>query len=165
MNLWTFQIVLVCSLHLSIWNRNGLNAILQSIPPTCMGYFLQGGCKFGFYEYFKSICCRVFDLSSDTLPGDAGHAFIHRIPTLIACSGAAELIASVCLCPLEVTKIYILSNPEIGRSGMLRRWPLDAYLCCGFFSVGMITTMLNICRENGPLGLFKGNLTDDLLTA
>ena len=40
-----------------------------------------------------------------------------EVPVLIACSGIAELIASFMLCPLEVTKLYMLSNPDAAMRG------------------------------------------------
>ena len=83
-----------------------LSAVLHGVSPTLTGYFLQGGCKFGFYEYFKG---RVLSQRSSLQP--------LAVPVLIAFSGVAELIASFMLCPLEVTKLYMLSNPDAAMRG------------------------------------------------
>jgi len=71
---------------------------------------MQGGCKFGFYEYFKSI---AHDLNSYVTTNIESE----RVSVLLACSGMAELIASFTLCPLEVTKLYMQCNPLVAKKG------------------------------------------------
>jgi peptidoglycan biosynthesis protein MviN/MurJ (putative lipid II flippase) len=83
----------------------GLKSMFLGLGATSAGYFLQGGFKFGFYEYFKA------NIPNLTLLSDE-QKNIFRIPMLVVASGIAETIASFALCPLEVTKIYMQANPE-----------------------------------------------------
>lgn len=130
-----------------------LSAVLHGVAPTLTGYFLQGGCKFGFYEYFKG---RV--LSQRISKGPL------EVSALLACAGVAELIASFMLCPLEVTKIYMLSNPDAARRGDCVMYNVILFFSKLYFfyyiilyiSTGMTHCMRQICIESGALGLFQG---------
>ena len=97
---------------------------------TFAGYFLQGACKFGFYEHFKhNIAAKVAGLGISTEN--------MKLPIWIVSSGAAEVIASVALCPLEATKIFMMVNAEDARKGMLH-------------------SMRLIMKNNGLAGLYNG---------
>ena len=56
---------------------------------------------------------------------------------MIVSSGLAEVFASCALCPMEVTRIYIVSNPTLMKGGMIR-------------------AMNAIIQKEGVAGLFKG---------
>lgn len=90
------------------FRKQGLTALFNGWTATFTGYFLQGAFKFGFYDFFKHFAA-----------GFIGVETVHSIPILIACSGFAELIASFALCPLEGTKIFMITNPEISKKGLL----------------------------------------------
>ena len=55
----------------------------------------------------------------------------------MAASSAAEVVASFALCPLEVTKIYMMMNTDDAKNGLLH-------------------CMANIVHRDGPSGLFTG---------
>lgn len=59
-----------------------------------------------------------------------------RLPILIASSGLAEVIASWALCPMEVTRIYMVMNPHLKE--------------------GMLSAMKEIVKNEGVKGFFKG---------
>lgn len=91
----------------SIFKRGGVKAFFSGFSAIYAGYFMQGLCKFGFYEYFKSGFIRTLDDRNQTLSTHPGL----KLPVYIASSGMAEIIASFALTPLEVTKIDMISNP------------------------------------------------------
>ena len=78
----------------SIIGKSGLGVLLQGLGATSSGYFMQGFCKFGFYDFLKN---GVYNLINDE-----ELARKYKLPILIASSGCAEFIASWALCPLEV---------------------------------------------------------------
>ena len=90
-----------------IVKEGGTRALLKGFSAVYAGYFFQGMCKFGFYEYFKSRICSALDAANYGLAANPGL----KLPAYIASSGLAEIIASFALTPLEVTKIDMMSNP------------------------------------------------------
>lgn len=97
---------------------------------TFCGYFLQGASKFGFYEFFKDRLFRIVDkYGYDTKNLE--------FPIWITASGCAEVLASCVLCPLEATKIYMITNPQIVRQGTISR-------------------ISSIVKTNGVLSLYTG---------
>jgi solute carrier family 25 (mitochondrial phosphate transporter), member 3 len=112
----------------SIVKSGGKGVLLQGLAATFSGYAVQGFCKFGFYE---SIKLKAFEIIQDKDTIDK-----YRLPILLVSSGLAEIIASWALCPMEVTRIFMVMNPQL-KSGML-------------------SAMKLIIQRDGPSGLFKG---------
>ena len=73
---------------------------------------MQGACKFGFYEYFKY---KIFN----ALDEYGYNISTIQLPVWLVASGAAEAVASVALCPLEATKIYMQMNPNEASKGIV----------------------------------------------
>lgn len=80
----------------------GAGALLTGVGPTFAGYFLQGAFKFGGYEFFKQQF--INNLGYET-------ASNYRTGVYLASSAAAEFIADIALCPLEATRIRLVSQP------------------------------------------------------
>ncbi|KAK4120760.1 mitochondrial carrier [Parathielavia appendiculata] len=80
----------------------GAGALLTGVGPTFAGYFLQGAFKFGGYEFFKQQF--INNLGYDT-------ASKYRTGVYLASAAAAEFIADIALCPLEATRIRLVSQP------------------------------------------------------
>ena len=87
----------------------GPGALLTGFGPTAAGYFLQGGFKFGGYELFKKQCINVLGLET---------ASNNRTAVYLASSAAAEFVADIALCPLEATRIRLVSEPTFA-SGLM----------------------------------------------
>lgn len=90
-------------------SNEGAGALLTGFGPTAAGYFLQGALKFGGYEFFKAQW--INQLGSET-------ASNYRTPIYLASSAAAEFFADIALCPLEATRIRLVSEPTFA-SGLL----------------------------------------------
>lgn len=107
--------------------REGAGALLTGFGPTFAGYFLQGAFKFGGYEFFKQQC--INQLGYET-------ASNNRTAVYLASAAAAEFFADIALCPLEATRIRLVSQPT--------------------FASGLIGGMSKIARHEGLGAFYSG---------
>lgn len=106
----------------------GAGALLTGFGPTAAGYFVQGAFKFGGYEFFKKQLIELVGVEN---------APTYRTLIFVGASGLAEFFADIALCPLEATRIRLVSNPQ--------------------FASGLVPGFLRIVREDGVLrGLYAG---------
>jgi len=104
--------------------KEGAGALLTGFGPTAAGYFLQGAFKFGGYELFKqqSINLLGYETASN-----------NRTAVYLASSALAEFFADIALCPLEATRIRLVSEPTYangligGFSKMLKNEGVGAF--------------------------------------
>ncbi|KAI1652029.1 mitochondrial phosphate carrier protein Mir1 [Daldinia loculata] len=82
--------------------NEGAGALLTGVGPTFAGYFLQGAFKFGGYEFFKQQSINVLGLEN---------ASQYRTGVYLVSSAFAEFFADIALCPLEATRIRLVSEP------------------------------------------------------
>ncbi|KAE8444051.1 mitochondrial phosphate carrier protein [Mollisiaceae sp. DMI_Dod_QoI] len=82
--------------------KEGAGALLTGFGPTAAGYFLQGAFKFGGYELFKQQSINILGYES---------ASNNRTAVYLASSALAEFFADIALCPLEATRIRLVSEP------------------------------------------------------
>ena len=82
--------------------NEGAGALLTGAGPTFAGYFLQGAFKFGGYEFFKQQSIGLLGYES---------ASNNRTAVYLASSACAEFFADIALCPLEATRIRLVSEP------------------------------------------------------
>jgi len=93
--------------------EEGVMALSTGLGPTVVGYFVQGWFKFGGVEFFKI-----------NLAGYMGErkAWENRTGIYLLSAACAEFIADIFLCPLEATRIRLVSNPSYA-SGLLTAAP------------------------------------------
>jgi len=89
--------------------NEGAGALLTGVGPTFAGYFLQGAFKFGGYEFFKQQSINLLGYES---------ASSNRTAVYLASAAAAEFFADIALCPLEATRIRLVSEPTFA-SGLV----------------------------------------------
>ncbi|KAL7623612.1 mitochondrial phosphate carrier protein [Parahypoxylon ruwenzoriense] len=82
--------------------NEGAGALLTGFGPTAAGYFLQGAFKFGGYEFFKQQSINLVGLENATN---------YRTGVYLVSSALAEFFADIALCPLEATRIRLVSQP------------------------------------------------------
>lgn len=82
--------------------NEGKGALLTGLGPTAAGYFLQGAFKFGGYELFKQQFINYLGYET---------ASKNRTAIYLASSATAEFFADIALCPLEATRIRLVSEP------------------------------------------------------
>ncbi|KAI8084736.1 mitochondrial carrier domain-containing protein [Halteromyces radiatus] len=108
--------------------NEGAGALLTGFGPTATGYFIQGALKFGGYEFWKKTFIDIVgvDKASD-----------YRMPIYLVASGIAEFFADIALCPLEATRIRLVSQPT--------------------FANGLVSGFTRLLKEEGVLrGFYSG---------
>jgi solute carrier family 25 (mitochondrial phosphate transporter), member 3 len=106
-----------------IVQEEGTSALLKGLGPTIVGYGIEGAAKFGLYENLKPSMLRILHLDNP--------AIAYLIASVIA--GA---VASIVLCPLERTRIRLVSDPD--------------------FATNLFTGIPLLVKESGIRGLFSG---------
>lgn len=107
--------------------REGAGALLTGAGPTFAGYFLQGAFKFGGYEFFKQQSINTIGYEN---------ARNNRIAVYCVSSASAEFFASIALCPLEATRIRLVSQPS--------------------FATGLVSGFTKIARQEGIGAFYSG---------
>jgi solute carrier family 25 phosphate transporter 3 len=105
----------------------GVGALATGLGPTAVGYFIQGWFKFGGVELFKINMAQSMGVEK---------AWKYRIPIYLGAAAMAEFIADIFLCPLEATRIRLVSNPQYA-SGLITAFPkiiADDGVIKGFYS-------------------------------
>lgn len=82
--------------------NEGAGALLTGFGPTFTGYFIQGAFKFGGYEFFKKQSIDLLGIEK---------ARQNRAAVYSVSAASAEFFASIALCPLEATRIRLVSTP------------------------------------------------------
>ena len=84
--------------------EEGVGALATGLGPTVLGYFVQGWFKFGGVEFFK--------INITKTVGER-KAWDNKFPIYLVSAACAEFIADIFLCPLEATRIRLVSlnNP------------------------------------------------------
>jgi len=108
--------------------KEGAGALLTGFGPTAAGYFLQGAFKFGGYEFWKKTF--IDKLGFETAQNN-------RTAIYLCSSAIAEFFADVALCPLEATRIRLVSQPT--------------------FAPGLVSGFTRILKEEGVArGFYSG---------
>ena len=86
-----------------IIQSDGISALAAGLGPTVLGYGLEGAAKFGLYESLKPEFARLLHMDSPA------------VPYLIA-SVIAGAVASLMLCPMEQTRIRLVTDPNFASN-------------------------------------------------
>ncbi|KAG8934318.1 Cu/Pi carrier [Tulasnella sp. 419] len=107
--------------------KEGAGALLTGFGPTAVGYAIQGAFKFGGYEFWKKKAIDYLGVEK---------ARENRQAIYLGASAIAEFFADVALCPLEATRIRLVSQPD--------------------FANGLAGGFARIAREEGLRGFYSG---------
>lgn len=108
-------------------SKEGAGALLTGLGPTVVGYAIQGALKFGGYEFWKKQAIETLGVETATN---------NRQAVYLGASGIAEFFADIALCPLEATRIRLVSQPT--------------------FASGLASGFLRILREEGVGAFYAG---------
>lgn len=108
-------------------SAEGAGALLTGLGPTVLGYSLQGAFKFGGYELFKKNFIEL--VGYDT-------AKQYKNTVYMSSAALAEFFADIALCPLEATRIRLVSQPS--------------------FANGLVGGFSRIAREEGIGSFYNG---------
>ncbi len=89
-----------------IIKNEGATTLTTGLGPTVLGYSMQGAFKFGGYELFKKVFIDNLGIETATRYKDAVY---------IGSSAIAEFFADIALCPLEATRIRLVSQPSFAN--------------------------------------------------
>ena len=108
--------------------EEGMSGLATGLGPTAVGYFIQGWFKFGGVEFFKINLTR--SLGEQT-------AWDNRTGIYLLSAACADFIADIFLCPLEATRIRLVSDPT--------------------FADGLMSSAPKLAREEGVMkGFYSG---------
>lgn len=96
-----------------ICKADGPQVLLAGMGPTVAGYGLEGAMKFGVYECMKPVFLSLFK---------EGDPNAKAIAYLMA-SVVAGAVAALMLCPMESTRIRIVTDKEYKGKGLLTGLP------------------------------------------
>jgi len=82
--------------------EGGAGGLFLGWAPTCIGYSMQGICKFGFYEVFKNLYSNMIGEEN---------TYLYRTTLYLAASASAEFFADIALSPMESVKVRIQTSP------------------------------------------------------
>mmetsp|Transcript_4993 Transcript_4993/g.7334 ORF Transcript_4993/g.7334 Transcript_4993/m.7334 type:complete len:313 (-) Transcript_4993:273-1211(-) len=94
---------------ISILKSDGPQVLLAGLGPTVVGYGIEGAMKFGVYEVTKPIMANL-------IKDNTAVAYI-------AASVLAGAVAAVLLCPMESTRIRVVTDKEYAGKGLLTALP------------------------------------------
>ncbi|CCG84640.1 protein of unknown function [Taphrina deformans PYCC 5710] len=114
----------------TIVSEEGSRALLTGFGATAVGYLVQGGAKFAGYEFWKKT---FVDMTDSPATATANRTLIY-----LSASSAAEFFADVLLCPLEATRIRLVS--ERG------------------YATGLASGFMKMARTEGLSGFYSGFL-------
>ncbi|KAI9668558.1 MAG: mitochondrial phosphate carrier protein [Alyxoria varia] len=107
--------------------KEGFGAVWTGVGPTFAGYFLQGAFKFGGYEFFKQQTIGLVGYEN---------AKNNRTAVYLTSSALAEFFADIALCPLEATRIRLVSQPD--------------------FATGLLSGFSKIAKQEGLGAFYSG---------
>lgn len=81
-----------------IYGAEGVRGVFFGWTPTFVGYCLQGGGKYGFYEVFK------YQYGEKMFPNS------NKTVVFLAASASAEFLADIALCPFEAIKVRMQTS-------------------------------------------------------
>ena len=81
--------------------EQGIKGLGLGWAPTCIGYSMQGLCKFGFYEVFKNVYSGLLGEEK---------TFLYRTSLYLAASASAEFFADIALSPMESVKVRMQTS-------------------------------------------------------
>jgi solute carrier family 25 phosphate transporter 3 len=107
--------------------EEGMAGLATGLGPTVVGYFVQGWFKFGGVEFFKVQFAKNLGEQK---------AWDNQTAIYLASAAMAEFIADIFLCPLEATRIRLVSNPSFasGLGDGAARLMKEEGLIRGFYS-------------------------------
>lgn len=94
-----------------IIKEDGPNALLGGLGPTVVGYGVEGAMKFGVYEVMKPVF--------KALLSGGGKTEGHQAIAYLLASVIAGAVAAMLLCPMESTRIKIVTDPAYAGKGLL----------------------------------------------
>ncbi|GLT82504.1 hypothetical protein SLE2022_008690 [Rubroshorea leprosula] len=92
----------IASCFTILLREQGPSAFWRGWTTKFIGYGVQGGFRFGLYEYFKTLYSNVL-------------VDCNRTPIFFLSSASAEVFANAALCPFESVKVRVQAQPHFAK--------------------------------------------------
>jgi solute carrier family 25 (mitochondrial phosphate transporter), member 3 len=115
---------------MDIARTDGSDALLGGLGPTVVGYGIEGAMKFGVYEITKPMFRALFSHGNDP------RASTNPALAYLCASVVAGAVAAALLCPMESTRIRMVTDPAYANKGLF-------------------TALPQMIREDGPFASFS----------
>eukprot|EP00633_Aureoumbra_lagunensis_P005128 CAMPEP_0197314898 /NCGR_PEP_ID=MMETSP0891-20130614/35741_1 /TAXON_ID=44058 ORGANISM="Aureoumbra lagunensis, Strain CCMP1510" /NCGR_SAMPLE_ID=MMETSP0891 /ASSEMBLY_ACC=CAM_ASM_000534 /LENGTH=257 /DNA_ID=CAMNT_0042803571 /DNA_START=292 /DNA_END=1065 /DNA_ORIENTATION=+ len=119
----------------TILKHYGPSHFMSGFSANAIGYFAQGAIKFGLYETGKQFFSQLLESKNPNIDTSETR---YRVPIWILSSACAEIIACFALCPMEATKIRLVTDKN-------------------FASLNVFLAMRRLIREEGFAALYRGS--------
>lgn len=119
--------------------EQGPSALWRGWAGKFFGYGVQGGCRFGLYEYFKSLYSNIL----------VDH---NRSVIFFVSSASAEVFANIALCPFEAVKVQVQAQPHFAK-GLLDGFP-KLFASEGLFGSVLLKQTFPFCILASAMFLF-----------
>ncbi|KAL9674559.1 hypothetical protein QQ045_030831 [Rhodiola kirilowii] len=86
----------------TLWKEQGPSSLWRGWSGKFFGYGVQGGCKFGLYEYFKKFYSGLL-------------VDYNKSVVFFVSSASAQVFADIALCPFEAVKVRVQTQPYFAR--------------------------------------------------
>lgn len=86
----------------TLWREQGPSSFWRGWSGKFFGYGIQGGFKFGLYEYFKRCYSNMLVDHNKTL-------------IFFLSSSSAQVFADVALCPFEAVKVQVQTQTDFAK--------------------------------------------------
>ncbi|KAH8508056.1 hypothetical protein H0E87_010271 [Populus deltoides] len=126
----------IYSCFTTLLREQGPSAFWRGWAGKFFGYGAQGGCRFGLYEYFKTLYSNVLV--------DCNRSFIFFMS-----SASAEVFANLALCPFEAVKVRVQAQPHFAK-GLADGFP-KVYRTEGF--LGFYRGLVPLWGRNLPFSM------------
>ncbi|KAL9141763.1 hypothetical protein ABFS82_14G125600 [Erythranthe guttata] len=125
----------------TLCREEGARGVWKGWSSKLLGYGVQGGCKFGLYEYFKNIY-------GDLLAADRRSSNKKGLVFFLS-SASAQIFADVALCPFEAVKVRVQTDSTFAK-GLSSGFP-KLYANEGFY--GFYKGLLPLWGRNLPFSM------------
>uniref|UniRef100_A0A2P2JEX7 Mitochondrial phosphate carrier protein n=1 Tax=Rhizophora mucronata TaxID=61149 RepID=A0A2P2JEX7_RHIMU len=120
----------------TLWREQGASFFWRGWSGKFFGYGVQGGCKYGLYEYFKRLYANVLVEQNQTF-------------MFFLSSASAQVFADVALCPFEAVKVRVQAQPNFAK-GLVDGFPK---LCKAEGIAGLYRGLLPLWGRNLPFSM------------
>jgi len=99
------------------YREGGAGGLFLGWAPTCIGYSMQGLCKFGFYEVFKNVYSSMLGEEN---------SYLYRTSLYLAASASAEFFADIALSPMESAKVRLYKAAQLAEEVIVHNYRLGS---------------------------------------
>ncbi len=117
-----FESMSIPQAAVDIIKTDGPPALLGGLGPTVVGYGMEGAMKFGIYEVMKPVFAALLRNSATSSSGAVVAASDTQGLAFLLASVVAGAVAALFLCPMESTRIRMVTDPAYANLKFVGAW-------------------------------------------